>query len=190
MKISNRLVKPLCLCKSRKIAERCGNFLSGRIIDVGAGRCYIAKELKSKYSKDITCVDIDDLNETDMKLAVYDGKKLPHRNNSFDTALLVYVLHHCENPVETLKDVARVVKKGGKIIIFEDFGFILFTHALDWLSNKMHNVDAPLHFKKYNEWVSLFKDLNLEIIDIRHGVERQVFYPFAEHKMFVLKVKK
>lgn len=190
MKLFNRLVKPLCLCKAGKIADHCGSFLHGDVLDVGAGRCYIAKEIQQRHGNRVSCIDVADLNETDMPLKVYDGNRIPYKNSSFDTAILVYVLHHCENPLDVLKECVRVVRKGGKIIIFEDFGFILFTFALDWVSNKLHNVDAPLNFKKEHEWLDVFKGLGLDVIHVRRGVERQVFYPFTEHTMFVLKVKK
>lgn len=190
MKLFSRIVKPLCLCKARKIAAHCGRFLEGKILDVGAGRCYIAKEIKMRYNLEIECVDVDNLNETDLKLVIYDGGKLPYKSGSFGTVLLVYVLHHCEDPIQTLKECTRVAKKNGRIIIFEDFGFIFFTYLLDWISNKLHNVAAPLNFKTREEWARIFRQLGLEVVHIEHGVERQFFYPFVEHSMFVLRVRK
>lgn len=190
MKLFNQIVKPLCLCKARKIAYHCGKFLTGNVLDVGAGRCIIAQELQTQFNVDVTCIDVSDLNETNMKLVVYDGKKIPFKENNFDTVMLVYVLHHCENPISVLKECVRVCKKNGTIIIFEDFGFIFFTYILDWISNKLHNVKAPLNFKKYEGWKKIFTDLNMETTHVEDGVERQFFYPFVNHKMFVLKVKK
>ncbi len=190
MKIFSRIVRPLCLQKARKIGLHCGKYIKGKVLDVGAGRCYIAKELHDKYNADVTGIDIDDLNETGMKLIVYDGKRIPFGNSRFGTVLLVYVLHHCEYPEKVLKECIRVCKNGGRIIIFEDFGFILVSAFLDILANRMHNVDTPLNFKSHDEWKRVFNSLDLEIERVESGVERQWFYPFVEHKMFVLKVKK
>ena len=190
MKIFNKLVRPLCLQKAKKITSHCGKYVKGNVLDVGAGRCYIARELKEKYKIKPTCIDVDDLNETDLKLIVYDGKRIPYKNNKFDTVLLVYVLHHCENPINVLKECKRVCKKNGKIIIFEDFGFIFLTYIMDWIANKMHNVDAPLNFKSYDEWMKIFEALNLRLLYCEDSVEKQFFYPFVEHKMYVLRVNK
>lgn len=190
MSIFKRLVRPLCLCKAREIGKHCGKFVRGNVLDVGAGRCLIAKELQENYNVKVTCIDVSDLNETDMKLILYDGKKIPFRNNEFDTVLLVYVLHHCDNPLNVLKECRRICRIGGRIIIFEDFGFLLFTKFLDILANKMHNVKTPMNFKSREEWKRIFNNLNLKIDYIENGVEKQVFYPFVEHTMFVLKVKK
>lgn len=190
MKLFNRVVRPLCLCKAGKIADHCERFIGGKVLDMGAGRCYIARELQQRCNADVTCIDVADLNETDMNLTVYDGKKLPYKSNAFDTALLVYVLHHCEDPLATLEECKRVIKGDGKIIIFEDFGFILFNYVLDWISNKLHNVRAPLNFKSREGWMDAFGTLGLELVSMESGVERQWFYPFVEHTMFVLRVKK
>ncbi|MBI4153742.1 class I SAM-dependent methyltransferase, partial [Candidatus Woesearchaeota archaeon] len=143
MELFNRLVRPLCLCKAGKIADHSGEFVKGRVLDVGAGRCLIAKELADRYGADITCIDISDLNETDLPMIVYDGKKIPFGNNKFDTVLIVYVLHHCEDPVKVLKECVRVCRGGGRIIIFEDTGLNLPTYVFDWIGNKLHHVEAP-----------------------------------------------
>jgi ubiquinone/menaquinone biosynthesis C-methylase UbiE len=191
MRLFDRLVKPMCLVKADKISRCCERFVKGRTLDFGAGRCYIARELKERYNADITCLDIDNkLNETKMKLVVYDGKIIPFRSNIFDTVLIVYVLHHCTDPIESLKECIRVCRNGGRIIIFEDVGMTIQTYFMDWIANKLHNVKAPLNFKKRKDWLSLFNNLGLEVEHVEDGVERQIFYPFVGHSMFVLKVKK
>ncbi len=189
MRIFSVLVKPLVLSKARKITNHCRKFVSGKVLDVGAGRCYIAKHIQERCNVNVTCIDIDNLNETDLKLIVYDGKKIPFASGTFNTVLIVYVLHHCKNPIDVLKECRRVCKKGGKIIIFEDIGYKFPTYVFDLLGNKLHNVEAPLNFKKHDEWLRIFKDLNLKLVYLEKGVEKQVFYPCVGHTMFVLEVK-
>lgn len=190
MNLFSRLVRPLCLCKARKIGHHCGRHVKGKVLDVGAGRCLIAKELQENYNAKVTCIDVDDLNETGIPLIVYDGRKIPFSGNKFDTVLLVYVLHHCEDPVAVLEECKRVCKNNGKIIVFEDFGFIWFTYFMDIVANRLHDVATPLNFKSKKEWKRLFRSLGLEIAYSEDGVEKQFFYPFVEHTMLVLKVKK
>ncbi len=190
MKIFNLLVKPLVLSKARKVTNHCKKFVHGKVLDLGAGRCYIAKHIQETCNVEVKCIDIDDLNETNLELIVYDGKKIPFKNNEFDTVLIVYVLHHCEDPLEVLKECKRVCKSGGKIIIFEDIGHKFPTYVFDWIGNKLHNVEAPLNFKKHDEWLRIFKDLSLKLVYSEDGVEKQVFYPGVGHTMFVLGVKK
>ena len=40
-------IRPLLLTKAKKINECCKEFLKGNVLDVGAGRCYIAEELQN-----------------------------------------------------------------------------------------------------------------------------------------------
>lgn len=88
-----------------------------KIIDIGAAFCLIDEELLRR-NFNVTPVDIVDLSLTSrVKPIIYDGKRLPFRNDSFDVALLLTVLHHTPNPELILKEAGRVAKK---IIIMED----------------------------------------------------------------------
>jgi ubiquinone/menaquinone biosynthesis C-methylase UbiE len=179
------LLKPLFLTKARKICDECHEFVEGKLIDIGAGRCYIAKELQKKSGVRATCVDVENLNETDLKLIVYDGKRLPFRDNSFDTALIAYVLHHCENQLDILKEAARVCE--GNIIIFEDTKVASITKAMDFLANAFRGIETPFLFHSEEEWVKIFTALNLDVVAVKRGVEKEWFYPFVEHTMFVVR---
>lgn len=185
MSIFELMVKPLLLTKAKKINDCCREFVKGKVLDVGAGRCYIAKELQAKNKVKVTCLDIKDLSQTGMKVVVYNGIKIPFKSNNFDTALIAYVLHHCEEPLKVLKETIRVCK--GNIIIFEDTKPSAFTKLMDFLSNKLRGVDTPFKFKTEREWVGIFKKLNLKIVDVKHNVEKEWFYPFVEHTMVVIR---
>jgi SAM-dependent methyltransferase len=43
--------------------------------------------------------------------------KLPFRNDSFDTVLLRFVVEHLEYPPEAFREIHRILKKSGKVII-------------------------------------------------------------------------
>ena len=178
-------MKPLFLTKAKKINGYCKEFIKGKLIDIGAGRCYIAKNLKDKNNVKITCLDVKDLSNTDLKVVVYDGKKMPFNKNYFDCALIAYVLHHCEDPLEVLKEVKRVCK--GNIIIFEDTKPSIFTKVMDYMSNRFRGIETPFKFRTEKEWIEIFKKLCLKIVDVKSGVEKEWFYPFVEHTMFVVR---
>lgn len=181
----SKLAKRLSLTKAKKINEHCKYFIEGSLLDVGAGRCYIAKTIKEKNNIDVHCVDVQDKNKTNLKLIVYDGNKLPFKDREFGTVLLCYVLHHCKNPESVLKECIRVCKNN--IIIFEDANPGLLTKGMDHLFNTIRGVKAPLNFKTEAQWLRLFKDLKLEILKIERNVEKEWFYPFVRHTMFVLR---
>lgn len=179
------LIKPLLLVKARKISNDCKEFLKGNVLDIGAGRCYIAREIQSKNKAKVTCLDVKDLSQTDIKVIVYDGKYFPFKSNQFDSALIAYVLHHCEEPLAVLKEAIRVCT--GNIVIFEDTKPSIITNAMDFLSNKLRHVETPFKFRTEKEWLNIFKKLNLKTVAVKHNVEREWFYPFVEHTMFVVR---
>lgn len=135
MSLFELAIKPLLLIKAKKINGYCKGFLKGKVLDVGAGGCYIAREIQDKNDIDnikVTCLDVKDLSQTGMTVVVYNGKRIPFKNNQFDTALVAYVLHHCEDALSVLKEVVRVCK--GNIVIFEDTKPSPFTKIMDFLS--------------------------------------------------------
>lgn len=184
MSLFEAAIRPLLIAKAKKIDESCREFLKGKILDFGAGRCYIAKRLE-KNNAGVTCLDVKDLSQTGKKVVVYNGKKIPFRDNEFDTALVAYVLHHCEGPIKVLKEVIRVTK--GNIVIFEDTKPSLFTNMMDFFSNRLRGVETPFEFRTGEKWIAAFKKLNLKIVAVKRNVEREWFYPFVEHTMVVVR---
>ena len=127
------IIKPLLLTKAKKINECCKEFIKRNVLDVGSGRCYIAKEIENKSKVKVTCLDVKDLSQTSMKVIVYDGKHFPFKDDEFDTALIAYVLHHCEEPLQVFKELIRVCK--GNIVIFEDTKLSSLTKIMDFFAN-------------------------------------------------------
>ena len=184
--IFDLIIKPLLLIKARKIENHCIHHLKGNVLDVGAGRCYITHRLKKRGLK-VACLDVKNWSKTGMKVIVYNGKDFPLRDDEFDSALIAYVLHHCEDPMKVLKEAIRVCK--GNIVIFEDTKPSPITNFMDFLSNRLRGVDTPFKFRTIKEWNAVFKKLNLKIVDVQHDVEKEWFYPFVEHTMVVVRKK-
>lgn len=53
---------------------------------------------------------------------VSDIEKIPVKNNSFDVIICTEVLEHVPNPIEALKEMARILKTGGKLLITTPLG--------------------------------------------------------------------
>lgn len=145
------------------------------IIDIGAGAGWISQEIQRRRKTKNTLLDVINLNQTDLPLIIYDGKNMPFDDNTFDTALLICVLHHCKDPCGVLKEAKRIVRK--RIIIIEDIarnpigrialclkdailniGFCLLVNSLKEITN------LPFHFKRISEWEEIFEHLNLKIV--------------------------
>ncbi|MEM9821606.1 MAG: class I SAM-dependent methyltransferase [Bacteroidota bacterium] len=147
---------------------------SERILDIGAGNGLLANQL-IKQGYQVTPVDVANLAIPEsIKVVVYDGKKLPFDHQSHDTGLLLTVLHHTQNPVEVLKEVARVVKK---VIIIEDVYRNsvqkYLTFAMDTLVNFGHS-QMTYQNRSTEEWKAIFRELGLELK--QHREKRVLFF--------------
>ncbi|KAL7326107.1 tRNA methyltransferase, has a role in tRNA modification [Mucor circinelloides] len=52
---------------------------------------------------------------------VADGLNLPYRDNSFDFAISIAVIHHFASPdrrLQAIKDIFKIIKPGGKVLVF------------------------------------------------------------------------
>jgi ubiquinone/menaquinone biosynthesis C-methylase UbiE len=103
----------------------------GLFLDVGTGTGWIAIGV-AKYNPDIEIIGVD-LSETMLKVAKKnahhegvnkrikflksDAKCLPFEDEIFDSVFCHNMLHHLPEPIKMVKEMARVVKKDGAIII-------------------------------------------------------------------------
>jgi SAM-dependent methyltransferase len=95
-------------------------FLEGEVLDVGCGRKPYREFIKaSRY----VGVDID--NPSTRALAAvdiyYDGRTLPFANASFDAVLCSQVLEHVFAPDEFLREIHRVLRPGGVLLLATPF---------------------------------------------------------------------
>ena len=95
--------------------------LSGVLLDFGCGSKPYEKLILSwggvvKYIG----VDIEESGHTHENEKIdffWDGKRLPFENSSFDSVLCSEVLEHVFEPDDTLQEIKRVLKDGGKILL-------------------------------------------------------------------------
>jgi len=98
------------------------------LLDLGCGTGHIGLVLQKQYRQRITLVDVKAhlgyvgewlfglpcarqiSKQYKIPLQLYDGRKLPFADGSFDTVLLVSALHHADNPDEVLREAARVAQ--------------------------------------------------------------------------------
>ncbi len=89
------------------------------LLDVGCGPGLLTESI----GKENFLVGLDlsskmlDLAKTSHKPILGAGETLPFRNHSFDRVLAIETLQHVTNPAVFLKELARVTKKGGEVIL-------------------------------------------------------------------------
>jgi SAM-dependent methyltransferase len=92
----------------RQLLENCPE---GRVLDIGGGTAQI------KQSRpDVISIDILKFPGIDV---VADAHRLPFRDGFFAGLVMLDVMHHLERPIEFLKEVSRVLKPGGRLVMIE-----------------------------------------------------------------------
>jgi SAM-dependent methyltransferase len=94
--------------------------LNGDLLDVGCGtkpyeslflvNKYVGLDVNSEHSKNLGIADY-----------LYDGKKFPFMEATFDIVLCNQVFEHVFNPNEFLSEIARVLKKRGTLLLTVPF---------------------------------------------------------------------
>jgi len=97
--------------------QKYSSLLNGRLLDFGCG----SKPYRSLFKVD-EYVGVDFENEghphdNEQIDVFYDGKSLPFPDNSFDSVLTSEVFEHIFNLPDIIKELSRVLRPGGKILI-------------------------------------------------------------------------
>lgn len=88
-----------------------------RIVDIGAGKGLLALEMARRLSARVTLLDVAQYNQTHLPMSVCDSRALAFAGDSFDYAILSFVLHHSRNPDAILREALRVA---GQVIVVEN----------------------------------------------------------------------
>ena len=91
-----------------RIARQCG---PGPTLEIGGGIGNLKEHLPELWSSDIQFGRHLDL--------VADGQRLPFPDGALGNIVMLDVLHHLEYPVSFLREAARVLRPGGRIVMVE-----------------------------------------------------------------------
>lgn len=96
----------------------------GKILELGAGlgvtRLYVT-------GLDLISTDVVPRPWTD---AVVDAQKIPYPDASFDGVLAMNVLHHVPHPKTALRELCRVLRPGGTMVVVEPHASLVLRAAI------------------------------------------------------------
>jgi SAM-dependent methyltransferase len=173
-------------------------FLSGSssLLDFGCGDLSLAKGLKTVLpGVRITGVDVVDsgVRAKGIDFRVYDGKRLPYANNTFDATVVYHVFHHCTQPKASLADVMRVTKKIILIVepVYRNSLDIFFMKILDRVGNGWRGVAIPMPFTFQREetWARWAHGYGWTVPTVKNAGVLPSWLPFGVTKLFVLHQK-
>ena len=149
--------------KAKSVYKRVKKYIVGRkILDVGFGAGTVAK-LVVNDGFEMKGLDVADLSiYKDLKAELYDGHRFPFKTNSFDTAIIIHVLHHCEDGLEVLREAKRCAKR---VIFIEDTYRNKVEKAVVSFNDNIGNWEFYQHpYKTVSEWKKTLKKEGMKLV--------------------------
>jgi SAM-dependent methyltransferase len=118
----------------------------GRLLDVGCGdkpylhmfRPFVTEYVGVEHEATFAATAA---NQSDRRPDVmYDGERLPFDDESFDTVLNVQVLEHTPHPGRLVREMGRVLKRDGILIMTAPFSFRLHEEPHDYFRYSPHGL--------------------------------------------------
>jgi len=140
------------------------------VIDIGAGEGKLDLELLNHIDVHFEFCDIDREklasipSKSSVSINVTDVSELDFPDESFDVAFCINALHHFEKPELSIREVIRVLKKNGKLLIVDYESQALLTRIFNIIAKvqKRHR-----HFFTLFELTKYLKYLGLNTQSIR-----------------------
>lgn len=153
-----------------RILKFCSDKIQGRVLDVGCGDGFFTAQilqrfnLKNVYGLDISskAVDLARLKHPEINFQQSALNHIPEETNSIDSITMIEVIEHLVDIEGTLKELFRVMKPGGILLIA--------TTDFNWLKQV---IIAIFFFEKYfyptNPHIRFFKKSTLADILSKNG---------------------
>ncbi|RMF07114.1 MAG: SAM-dependent methyltransferase [Candidatus Neomarinimicrobiota bacterium] len=137
-----------------------------RLLDVGTGTGAAALLLQTQNS--VVAMDVrPELLFPDIPALVYDGVRIPFPDHTFDTVVLLTVLHHCTRPLTLARECRRV---GRQVIVVEDLISSpwnrRWTRAVDRILN-LEFRRPPQAQASHRQWMTRFQALGFQVEEVR-----------------------
>ena len=140
-------------------------YIEGKLLDIGCG----TNQLVGKYGNGVG-VDVHQWGSVDLILK--NTACLPFNNNSFDTITIIAALNHIPNRKKVLKEVHRILRPDGKIVITmihplisKVWHFLRKPWDADQQERKMKKGEVFGLTK--NEIEKMFQETNFKVIKIK-----------------------
>ena len=138
----------------------------GTVLDVGCGDGVLDERIQQQHPLlEITGVDVLVRPEARIPVESFDGRTIPHAEDSFDAVLLIDVLHHCDDPEAMLAEAIRVARR---CVVLKDHTLRgplsgLLLRFMDDVGNRRFGVALPYNYWSEARWRETFERLSLPV---------------------------
>lgn len=127
----------------RELIPSLKKYTKGKTLEIGVGNLSYKKYANYSSYKSL---DINSKLNVDF---CEDIHKTTIRSNSFDTVFMIEVLEHLYNPFEAIRQVRRILKKGGRVIATTPFIYPYHSEPYDYFRYTKHGLKRI--FKGFDE---------------------------------------
>lgn len=161
------------------------------ILDFGCGDMGLMN-LITKLRQDLNIVGVDINSPKSIKrtnFILYDGKRLPFKDNCFDLVYVYHVLHHLNNLKCLLSEIFRVTKK--KVLIIEPIIRFYwekpFMKIVDMIANsrRKEKINLPFSFLTEEQLIRLAKQEKGGLCKIQNASFFPGILPIGKTKLYL-----
>jgi ubiquinone/menaquinone biosynthesis C-methylase UbiE len=116
------------------VAKAVGN--NGKVLDID-----ISEEMMQKAKENLSRAGV-----SNVELRVDNAENIPSEDDSVDAVVGNMVLHHCPNPELAIKEMARVLKPSGRLVLAD-----MEEHEEEWLKDEMADLWLGFNLQKIKE---------------------------------------
>jgi SAM-dependent methyltransferase len=136
------------------------------VLDIGCGDGLIASLVRDRVpGLSVEGLDILLRPKTHIPVTIFDGRTIPHEDNSFDAVMFVDVLHHTDDPRILIREAARVARRA--VIIKDHLNDGLLSEStlrlMDYVGNAHHGVRLPYNYWPRKAWESAWGEIGLTV---------------------------
>ncbi len=166
--------------RAQLIYSQVGHFFTRgqSILDWGCGDGQVTKLMRDNISHYTTGYDICYYPAPGAEEVVkqFDGKHIPDEDGFFEAALMTNVAHHEEDNAQILKELARVILYGGRLVVIETVPIeddpIEFERTFlgDYVYNRLfHRADisVPGTYETQDGWIRRFAEVGFELEEVQ-----------------------
>lgn len=173
---NSAIVRSLFLSRIKYAIDYCKEIKSKRILDAGCGDGLFFMNLNKLYTSEMYGIDmneyVEELNNTYpfAQFKKEDIKKMSFKDNYFDTVSCLDVLEHFKNIDKPIKEIKRVLKKGGYLIVsgpVESFWYKLGRFLIKGKFSKETGPGAGKHYYNIKEINNILLDSGFLLIEER-----------------------
>ncbi len=133
------------------------------VLDAGAGTGFLTEGV-AKIAQNVVALDFSEammdeartkLRGRNVEFKIGNVEHIPLPNRSVNAVIGNMILHHCLNPETAIRDMARVLTRGGRLALSDlqqhNYEFLREEHADRWLGFEIDRVRSMLDQAAFDE---------------------------------------